>query len=237
MALANQGRAAAGESALNSTSPTDTQQALYMLPQSDYNVITSGNHGYSAGAGFRLVTGLGTPVANLLVPDLIAYKGPSTSYSRPTVALLQNAGLVNTGTSDGGPIDVFSVFDALTVTGNGFGDAQDQGPTFDLSNATTAPGFVGRMPVSPQTTVGLTVGTVSTSAPLGMMPLWLAGTVFTPISTGLMSPRPASSAAQAIVKGSAIFEPVVAVQRASAGAGVATHSQRDFGETWYAIPC
>ena len=224
--LANQGRAAVGESTLNSLSPTDTQQALYMLPQIDYNAIASGNNGYSAGAGYNLVTGLGTPVANLLVPDLIAYKGPSTSYSGPTVAPLQNAGLVNTGASNGGPIDVFSVFDALTVTGNGFGDAQGQGATFALSNATTAPEFVGRMPVSPQTTVGLTVGAVSTSAPLGVMPLPLAGTVFTPISTGLMSPRPASSATQAIVKGPAISEPVVAIQRASAGVGVALNSTR-----------
>ena len=91
------------------------------------------------------------------------------------------------------------------------------------------------MPVSPQTAVGFTVGTVSTSGPLGMMPLSLAGTVFTPISTGLMSPRPASSAAQAIVKGpqypsplSQFNEPVSAL----------TYSfQRDFGETGYAIPC
>ena len=38
-ALVNQGRAAAGESTLNSATPTDAQQALYMLPQSAYNVI------------------------------------------------------------------------------------------------------------------------------------------------------------------------------------------------------
>ena len=50
-ALVNQGRAAAGESTLNSSSPTDTQQALYMLPQSDYNVIASGTNGYGAEAG------------------------------------------------------------------------------------------------------------------------------------------------------------------------------------------
>ncbi len=48
VALVNQGRAADGESTLNSSSPTDTQQALYMLPQSDYNVIASGTNGYSA---------------------------------------------------------------------------------------------------------------------------------------------------------------------------------------------
>ena len=75
VAIVNQCRAAAGESTLNSTSPTETQQAIYMLPQSDFNVITSGNNGYSAEAGYNLVTGLGTSVANLLVPDLIAYQG------------------------------------------------------------------------------------------------------------------------------------------------------------------
>ena len=42
VALVNQGRAAVGESSLNSATPTDTQQALYMLPQNDYNVIASG---------------------------------------------------------------------------------------------------------------------------------------------------------------------------------------------------
>ena len=31
----------------------------------------------AAGAGYNLVTGLGTPVANLLVPDLVAYQGPA----------------------------------------------------------------------------------------------------------------------------------------------------------------
>ena len=117
VALANQGRAAAGESTLNSASPTDTQQALYMLPQSDYNVIASGTNGYSAGAGYNLVTGLGTPVANLLVPDLIAYQGPGTTYSGAGVAPLQSTGVVNMGTSSssGSPIDVFSVFDAVTT--------------------------------------------------------------------------------------------------------------------------
>ena len=76
LALVNQGRAAAGESTLDSSSPTQTQQALYILPQSDYNVIASGNNGYTAESGYNLVTGLGTPVANLLVPNLVSYQGP-----------------------------------------------------------------------------------------------------------------------------------------------------------------
>ena len=127
VALVNQGRAAAGESSLNSSSPTDTLQALYMLPQSDYNVIASGTNGYFAAAGYNLVTGLGTPVANLLVPDLIAYQGSGTTYSGPGVAPLQSAGLVNTGTSDGGVIDVFSVFDALPQSGEGLCYVQNPG--------------------------------------------------------------------------------------------------------------
>jgi Bacterial Ig-like domain (group 3) len=127
LALVNQGRAAAGESTLNSSTPTDTQQALYMLPQSDYNAIASGTNGYSAGAGYNLVTGLGTPVANLLVPDLIAYQGSGTTYSGPTVGPLQNATLTSTGTNSSSPIDVFSVFDSLTVTSSGFGYAQNFG--------------------------------------------------------------------------------------------------------------
>lgn len=65
------------------------------------------------------MTGLGTPAANLLVPDLVAYQGPGTSYSGPGVGPLQDATLTNTGTSDGGPIDVFSVFDAIGTMGNG----------------------------------------------------------------------------------------------------------------------
>ena len=114
-ALVNQGRAAAGGAALNSTNRTATQQALYALPQSDYNAIASGNNGYSAGSGYNLVTGLGTPVASSLVPDLVAYQGPGTSYAGPGVGPLQDATLVDPMSTGGGPIDVFSVFDALTV--------------------------------------------------------------------------------------------------------------------------
>ena len=114
-------------------------------------------------------------MANLLVPDLIAYQGPGTSYAGPTVCPLQNAGLVNTGTIDGGPIDVFSVFDALTVAGNGFGDAQDQVSTTGLRNATLATDVAGRTPGSPQTAAGLIFGAVSSFGPVGMMPLPRAG--------------------------------------------------------------
>ena len=121
-------------------------------------------------AGYNLVTGLGTPVANLLVPDLVAYQGPGTTYAGPTVGPLQDAGLVNTGTSDGGPMDVFSVFDALTVTSNGLGDAQGQVLSTDLSspmNVTLAPAGAGRAATSPLIAAGITVGPATNLSPAG----------------------------------------------------------------------
>lgn len=67
------------------------------------------------------MTGLGTPVAGKLVPDLIAYAGPGTTFAGPTVGPLQDATLTAPGTAGGGPMDVFSVFDAMAVTVTGFG--------------------------------------------------------------------------------------------------------------------
>ncbi len=126
LALVNQGRAAAGQSALNAASPTEAGQALYSLPQSDYNVTSGGNNGYTGGAGYNLVTGLGSPAANLLVPDLVAYQGASTSYSGPKVGPLQNKVLDSDGSSDGGVADAFNVFDFLIAATNGRGYTQGQ---------------------------------------------------------------------------------------------------------------
>jgi hypothetical protein len=123
LALVNQGRVAAGESTLNSSTPTDAQRALYMLPQSAYNVIASGSNGYSAASGYNLVTGLGTPVASVLVPDLIAYQGAATAYSGATVAPLSSSGLINSASSDSGTTEVFSVFDSFAVRGAASGGA------------------------------------------------------------------------------------------------------------------
>jgi hypothetical protein len=97
IALVNQGRAGAGEAALNTATPTEAQQDLYRLPQSDYHVISSGYNGYTAQAGYNLVTGLGTPVANLLVPDLISGNFPASVQVAPITA----TGLVYSGLSAG----------------------------------------------------------------------------------------------------------------------------------------
>ncbi|HZU36702.1 MAG TPA: DUF4214 domain-containing protein [Gemmataceae bacterium] len=70
VALADQVRAAANP-AQPPLSSNQTLTALYQ-EQADFHDITAGNNGYAAGAGYDLVTGLGSPQANLLVPALAA---------------------------------------------------------------------------------------------------------------------------------------------------------------------
>jgi hypothetical protein len=152
IALVNQGRAAAGETTLNSSGPTETQQALYGLPQADYNVISSGNNGYSADPGYNLVTGLGTPVAGSLVPDMVAYSGPGTTYPGPTVGPLQDATLTGSGVDGVSDVsNVFSVFDAMVPTMD-VGAARNAAPRAHTSGR-TSPGHDLPVPLAPVETV------------------------------------------------------------------------------------
>ena len=74
MAIADQARVANGESVLNTTSPQQVQTILYSNP-TDFHDITSGTSTgrpeYSAGTGYDYVTGMGTPIANLVVSSLV----------------------------------------------------------------------------------------------------------------------------------------------------------------------
>ena len=68
IAMADQGRARLGLGSMDGAS--QTLPRLYLLDQSDFHDVTTGNNGSPAGVGYDLVTGRGTPIANLLVPDL-----------------------------------------------------------------------------------------------------------------------------------------------------------------------
>jgi hypothetical protein len=83
IAIADQGRAIVGLGSLDGA--TQTLPALYSLydltnppnpaipsnaQASDFRDIQTGNNGFAAGIGYDLVTGLGSPVADVLVPDL-----------------------------------------------------------------------------------------------------------------------------------------------------------------------
>jgi subtilase family serine protease len=118
IALADQGRVSAGQAPLGIASPTDAQKALYSLPLTDFHDITSGtNGGYNAGAGYDLVTGLGSPAANLVVPGLIAYNGQFTIPAGETpVNFGSPAPLTGSGGS-GGPENGFSVYGLVLDNG------------------------------------------------------------------------------------------------------------------------
>jgi subtilase family serine protease len=65
IALADQQRAQHGLGSLN-----QAQSQLYNLPASDFHDVVLGSNGYLAGPGYDYVTGLGSPVANRLIPGL-----------------------------------------------------------------------------------------------------------------------------------------------------------------------
>jgi subtilase family serine protease len=78
-ALVNQGRVGAGKTSLGSGTTYGLNGLLYGLAggtsytnaRGDFVDVTSGSNGHPAARGYDLVTGLGSPVANKLVADLI----------------------------------------------------------------------------------------------------------------------------------------------------------------------
>ncbi len=94
IAIADQGRVAMGGTTLDG--PSQTLPALYSLPSADFHDITTGYNGYYTAPGYDYVTGLGTPVANLLVPDLASY-----GMSDQLVVTAQPASSLSAGSSFG----------------------------------------------------------------------------------------------------------------------------------------
>jgi subtilase family serine protease len=74
VALADQGRALAGKGSL-----ANAQSALYALPAADFHDVTTGSNGFPATVGYDLVTGRGSPRADLVVPALVAANGTSAA--------------------------------------------------------------------------------------------------------------------------------------------------------------
>jgi len=83
VAIADQGRMLRGLGSLDGAS--QTLPTLYTLSSADFHDVTGGRNGYSAGAGYDLVTGRGSPRANLVVRDMV---GPAT----PTATFVTQAG-------------------------------------------------------------------------------------------------------------------------------------------------
>jgi hypothetical protein len=86
VAIADQGRALSGLGSLDGA--TQTLPKIYALASSDFHDVTSGSSTgsptYTAGAGYDLVTGRGTPVANLVVRDLVGTSSTTPPPTTPT---------------------------------------------------------------------------------------------------------------------------------------------------------
>lgn len=101
VAITDQGLAASGSGTLTTSTLLNE---LYSLPSSDFNDVTNGSNGYSATAGYDLVTGLGTPRADLVVSGLVADasssgSSSSTSTSGSGVTVVSTSGLSTSSSS------------------------------------------------------------------------------------------------------------------------------------------
>jgi subtilase family serine protease len=96
VAIADQGKALAGQGTFDG--PSQLLPAIYSVSANDFHDITSGTAGgNTAGVGYDLVTGRGSPLANLLVADLQAVAGTTGGTSGGT-----SGGTGGTTTTTGG---------------------------------------------------------------------------------------------------------------------------------------
>jgi hypothetical protein len=87
IAIADQGRALEGLGTLDGA--TQTLPDLYQMPAADFHDITSGSNGaYSAGPGYDLVTGRGSPAANLVVAALTG-TSVNSAFADPNFSQVQ----------------------------------------------------------------------------------------------------------------------------------------------------
>jgi subtilase family serine protease len=164
-AIADQGRALQGKGSLDSRH--DTLPDLYNLPSTDFHQITSGSNdaGYSAGSGYNLVTGRGTPVANRVVADLVKAGGGVQGS-----AILASGSRSASGTASGGGKGAAGPHAVSTSGSTLVSDAtivNSLTPTQNVRNvnaAATAVNFLTTTSTAPATTVAGVVLSSSTSA-------------------------------------------------------------------------
>ncbi|HEY1683674.1 MAG TPA: choice-of-anchor tandem repeat GloVer-containing protein [Tepidisphaeraceae bacterium] len=121
IAIADQGKMLGNQSSLDGA--TMTLPTLYQLPASNFHDVTSGSNGFAAGPGYDLATGLGTPIANLLVAGLAGYQPASHLAFTSTALTSATAGVslpqitVNVEDASGNTVTADHSQVMLTVTG------------------------------------------------------------------------------------------------------------------------
>lgn len=126
--LVNQERAHDSEPALDSVGPTENLAACTVSRGRITTRSIKAPTATKPSPANNLVTGLGTPVAGLLVSDLAAYQGPGTTYAGPTVGALQDTTLVPSAAGGGSETDVYNVFDSIPVATGGTALDLDSNP-------------------------------------------------------------------------------------------------------------
>jgi len=170
IALVDQGRADAGEAAFNSNNPEQIQKALYSLPATDFHspaVLDGYNGTTDAGLSdpdrYDEVTGLGSPIANLLVPDLVAYtNAPTITVSTSSL----NLGTTTQGTA--GDSQSFTVSgsnltaDIILTAPTGVELSDDGGTSYSSTlDLVESEGTVGTTTVFARITTAAPLGPVS----------------------------------------------------------------------------
>jgi len=154
IAITDQGLAKSGAGSL-----ANAQSSLYQISSSEFNDIKSGSNGYyTAGPGYDLVTGLGSPKANLLVPGLVALN--SGSQKTPPPPPVQH-GFNRTGSG----VHLVLVTPGSTNSGTGTGTG-----TSSSNNQSSGTSITALNPNSTSTT-NVTTVTVVYIVPPPLLPL------------------------------------------------------------------
>ena len=203
IAIANQGRVLNGLGTLNGA--TQTLPALYSLPSSDFHDITTGNNGYAAGSGYDLVTGLGTPEANLLVPALAGYgaaasAAPTITTNPVSQSLIAGNTATFTATATGTPAPIVQ-WELSTNNGGGFSTiAGATSTTLTVGSVTTSESgyeyeavFTNSVGTATTTAATLTVTAPAiaptiTTNPVSQSVIAGANVTFTSAATGTPTP-------------------------------------------------
>ena len=111
--IADQGRVLAGGQPLGATAMLTDLYGLGRIAPGDFHDITQGTNAFylnHAGPGYDLVTGLGSPKANLLLPDLAAFglasKASIVTQPPPSVVAGASFGIIADATDSFGAVDL-----------------------------------------------------------------------------------------------------------------------------------
>ena len=145
IAIADQGRSLLGLGSLDGR--TQTLPLLYQLPTSDFHDITSGNNGFAATAGYDMVTGIGSPIANLVVPALLG-----ATMSGTVFVDTNGNGVQDSGESGQAGVTVYDDFDNNGV--------------FDPATTATFNSINVPLPIPDVTTITSTTNVSGVSGPI-----------------------------------------------------------------------